>query len=580
MIYNEKRLGQSLIEKRIITTAQLEEALKKQKDLELPLGDVLIKMKFVSENLMMDTLSQALQVDYINISENDYQILDKSLQRLLPLEICQKYKVLPVFHFADEETKELTLAMANPFDKAAIDEVENISECHVTPILSHMAAIEGGISKLYSIRQVKSTKIEVEKGNTVSLVNNILKRAVSVGASDIHIEPHANEVHIRMRVDGVLEVSAAYPSQMHQSVTSRIKIMASEKNSLMRIEERRLPQDGSFNAKVTGHEIDCRVSTLPAMFGEKIVMRIFDKDKATYIGRIKDLKMSPRMELKYRRCVRQPSGVNIVTGPTGSGKSTTLHAAMNEINTPGINIVTVEDPVETQASDYINQSSLMPQAGYTYSKALRAIMRQDPDVILIGEVRDLETAEIAIQAALTGHRVFTTLHTEDAAGSVARLVDIGVDSYLVSSTFVSALNQRLVRKVCINCAEEYVPTKIEMLDSGLDEDLADEILKDPSKYTMKMGRGCEHCRKTGYSGRQGVFELIPASREIRDIIVSKQTSDAISESARNSDNINMLFEEGIRLFLSGVTTMGEMQHLPRGEYKLKAIDDIMRDAEL
>ncbi|MBU0483804.1 MAG: GspE/PulE family protein [Proteobacteria bacterium] len=580
-MYDEKKLGQHLIGKGIITTSQLEEALKKQKELKIPLADTLIHLKFVSEIFIMETISRALGVDFMNISENNYQILDRSLAKLLPLATCQKYKVLPIFHFADEEIKEVTLAMLDPVSKETIQEIENITECHVTPVFSNLTAIEGGINRMYSITPVKVEKLQLQTGDAIGLIDNILKSAIEIGASDIHIEPHASQVYVRMRIDGVMEVSGAYTIKHHLAVTSRIKILASDsKSSLMRIDEKRLPQDGSFAKKISGHEVDFRVSTLPTLFGEKIVMRVLDKDTSTFIGRIRDLRMSPAMELKYRRCVRQPNGINIVTGPTGSGKSTTLHAVMNEINTPGINIISVEDPVEHQAGGYINQSSLMTEAGYTYAKALRAIMRQDPDVIMIGEVRDLETAEIAIQAALTGHRVFTTLHSDDASSSVTRLVDIGVEHFLVSSTFVSALNQRLLRKICNNCAEEYVPAKVEMQDIGLENKEIDEILKNKNEYNMRRGRGCEHCRNSGYSGRQGVFELIAATAEIREIIQKKGTAQALAACARRSDNVNMLFEEGIRLFLSGVTTLGELQHLPRGEYELKSISDIIKNAEV
>jgi type II secretory ATPase GspE/PulE/Tfp pilus assembly ATPase PilB-like protein len=575
------KFGDYLIEKRIITTSQLEEALKKQKELKIPLGDTLIKLKFVSEHLLLESLSKFSGVDYINIAENNYQIIDKSLSRVLPLEICQKYKVLPVFQIVDENVRELTLAMSDTLSEDIIKEAESITECHVTPVLSNLAAIEGGIIKLYSLKaDVVVERLTVEKSDTVTLVNKILQKAVVLGASDIHIEPHAKEVHVRMRIDGVMEAVSAYPSALHSSVVSRIKIISSEQNSLMKIEEKRIPQDGSFSRKIEGHMVDCRVSTLPAIFGEKIVMRIFDKDKSTHIGRIRDLKMSPRMELNYRRCVRQPSGINVVTGPTGSGKTTTLHAVINEINTVGVSIVTVEDPVEYQASDYVNQSSLMPQAGYTYGRALRAIMRQDPDVILIGEIRDRETAEIAVQAALTGHRVFTTLHTDDAAGSISRLIDIGVEHFLVSSTVVSALNQRLVRKICHNCKEEYVPTRVEMMDLGIDKEIADQILSEPQKYFLSMGRGCDQCRKTGYRERQGVYELITINPAIRELISKKQSSDAIARTARETAGVNMLFEEGLRLFLSGITTLGELQNLPRGDYKVKPINNILSDGEV
>ena len=577
----KKRLGDILIEKKIITTSQLEEALKKQKELALPLGDALVKLKFVSEHILLETLSKHLDIDYLNITENDYQILDKSLSRILPLELCQQHRVLPVYQIIDEDTRIITLAMADPLNEKAIEEVESITECRVTPVLSTASAIEGGIAKLYSIKtSVATEKYEVEKGDTVSLVNKILAKAVAFTASDIHIEPHAKEVHVRLRIDGVLEVASVYAQEHHAPVVSRVKIMASEQNSLMKIEERRVPQDGAFSRVVSGHRVDCRVSTLPTIYGEKVVMRLFDKDKAAYVGRIKDLNMAPNMELEFRQCVRRPSGINLVTGPTGSGKTTTLGAVINEINNAGINIVTVEDPVEYQAPDYINQSSLMPQAGFTYARALRAIMRQDPDVILIGEVRDIETAEIAVQAALTGHRVFTTLHTEDAAGSVSRLIDMGVDHFLISTTFVSAINQRLVRKVCGSCMEEYFPTKVEMMDIGLEKETVEEVLDDPNKYLMRRGKGCKICRQSGYRGRQGVFELISMSPVIRDLIYHKQTSEKIAAAARETEGANMLFEEGLRLFLTGVTTLGEMQNLPRGDYRMKTVADIFKDSQV
>ncbi|MDP2646420.1 MAG: GspE/PulE family protein [Desulfobacterales bacterium] len=577
-----KKLGEILIEKRIITTAQLEEAIKRQKELALRLGDTLLHLKFVNENLLLETLSEFLGIEFLNIAENDYQMIDKSLSRILPLDVCQKYKILPLFLITDENTKDLSLAMADPLLEEAIREVEAITECRVTPILAATQAILGGLGKLYTIKtDFKVERYVLEKEDTVSLVNKLLEKGVSYGASDIHIEPHRNEVHVRMRIDGVLEVASTYPSAHHNAAVSRIKVMASQHSSLMKIDEKRLPQDGAFSTKVIGHSVDCRVSTIPTIFGEKVVLRLFDKDKEVYIGRIKDLKMSPRMEVQFRRCVRKPSGINIVTGPTGSGKTTTLNAVINEINSAELNIITIEDPVEHQAPDYVNQSSLMPQAGYTYTRALRAMMRQDPDIILIGEVRDLETAEIAVQAALTGHRVFTTLHTENAAGSIMRLIDIGVEHFLVSATISSAVNQRLVRKICSRCSEEYIPTRIEIVDIGIDGEVADEILKDPHQFNLRRGRGCEHCRKTGYRGRQPVFELITVTPEIRDLIYHKQGSaDTIALTARDKYGINMIFEEGLRLFLMGVTTLGELQHLPKIDYKLKSARQILLDAAM
>lgn len=576
-----KRIGELLIERKIIATSQLEHALQKSRELSIPVGEALIRLKYVSESLLLEAISGHLGVEYVNIAENNFQVVDKSLSRVLPLEFCKRHKVIPLFQIVDDPIRELTLAMADPLSDDTISEAEAITECRINPVLASQISIEEGICKLYQIKlDVKAEPLTVEKGDSVDIVNRILRRAVSLGASDVHIEPHEKDVCVRMRIDGVLELATSYRAEHHNSIVSRIKVKASEKNALMRIDERRLPQDGSFSTTIDGHAIDCRVSTLPMLFGEKIVMRIFDKDKATFIGRIRDLKMPPRMELIYRRCVRRPSGINIVTGPTGSGKTTTLNAIINEINNVGLNIMTVEDPVEYVTGGHVNQSSLMPQAGYTYARALRALMRQDPDVILIGEVRDLDTAQIAVQASLTGHRVFTTLHTEDAAGSIARLVDMGVEHFLLSTTLVSAVNQRLIRKICGNCMEEYVPTRVEMLDTGLDKEIIDEIQKNAGKFNMRRGRGCSMCRQSGYSGRRAVYELISMCAAIRQLILQKQNAEAMVRVAREKESINMLFEEGLRLFLSGATTLGELQHLPRGDYKMKSLADIFKDAQV
>jgi len=577
----KKKFGELLIEKKVITTSQLEEALKKQKELGLPIGETLIKLKFVSENFLLDTLAKHLGLEFLNIAEDDYKILDKSLIKVIPMEICRKLRVLPLFQIIDDDTKELTLAMADPLAGHVVKEAEELTGCAVSPILTTSSAIEGGINKLFNVKvSVEKTKTLEEDSDTVRLVNKILLDAVNLRASDIHVEPHAKELHIRMRIDGVLQLVMSLPSTQHPAIVSRLKIMGSEQKSVMKIEEKRLPQDGSLSRAIGGHAVDCRISTLPSIYGEKVVLRLFDKDRATHVGRIAGLKMSPKMELEFRRCVRQPNGIIIVTGPTGSGKTTTLHAVINEINDVGINIVTVEDPVEYNASDYVNQSSLIPAAGYTFGRALRAIMRQDPDVILIGEIRDRETAEIAVQAALTGHRVYTTLHTEDAAGAVMRMIDIGVEHFLVSSTLVSALNQRLVRKICPYCAEEYVPTRVEMADIDLDKHVIDEILSKPDKYKLRRGVGCSTCRQSGYRERQGVFEMLTVTPEVRNMILQKQNSDVIAEKTRESQSMNMIFEEGLRLVLSGVTTLGELQRIPRGDYKMKSVEKIFQDAQV
>jgi type II secretory ATPase GspE/PulE/Tfp pilus assembly ATPase PilB-like protein len=277
--------------------------------------------------------------------------------------------------------------------------------------------------------------------------------------------------------------------------------------------------------------------------------------------------------------MNQVSGIILVTGPTGSGKSTTLYAGIREINKVDINIVTVEDPVEVHVGKYVNQSSLMPQAGYTYPKALRSILRQDPDVILIGEIRDLDSAEIAVQAALTGHLVLSTLHTEDAASAIVRLVDLGIEEYLVSSTVTASLNQRLLRKVCNICAEPYTPNEDDLNQPTIDKALGADIMGNLSKYTFMKGRGCPACRQTGYHGRQGVYEMLVVTPVIKEMILTKQSADAIVNKARELYRINMLFEEGVRAVLSGITTFEELRKIPRGDYEMKSVAQIFTDAD-
>jgi len=578
-----KKIGEILVDQNIISSAQLDKALKKQKKFSLPLAEALIEMELVSETRLLEILSKQLNIEFLNIDENNFQIVDRSLSGLFPAALCRRRMILPVFLLEDNGQKQLTLAMSDPLNTDAIKEAEKLSGSKVTPILTTSFAIKGGIEKLFAkepnFEPIKGG-IQVDHENkTVKIVNNILVRAVRLGASDIHIEPHAREVHLRMRVDGILNLEDSISYSNIASILSRLKIMGSETRSLMRIDEKRVPQDGSFSRVIDGHAVDFRVATFPTIYGEKIVLRVLDKDRSTSIRHIKELKMPPALERQYIHCVQQASGIIIATGPTGSGKSTTLYASINDINSVNINIVTIEDPVEYHADEYVNQSSLMPEAGFTYTNALPAILRQDPDVILIGEIRDLDTAEIAIHAALTGHLVFTTLHTDDAAGAIVRLVDLGIEQFLVSSTVVSAINQRLLRKICPFCEEEFVPIMAEMIAIGIDESVASEIVENNQKMNIKKGRGCDACRQTGYLGRQGAYELLIVTPVIKKLILSKVTSDVIAEQAREKENINMLFEDGLRLVLTGVTTFDELRRIPRGDYKMKSIENIFKTAE-
>ncbi|MBW1799196.1 MAG: Flp pilus assembly complex ATPase component TadA [Deltaproteobacteria bacterium] len=576
----KKRLGELLVEQRIITSEQLKEALEAQKDFEkpVPIGETLIDMGLVTENDLLKALGSHLRVEYINLAESDYQAIDRSLASIISEETCRHLRVVPVFLMDDGFTKQLTIAMSDPLNDEAIMEMERETGTNVMPVLTTSSAVSGGIDKLFEIKQ---EAFPGEFGlplvdETIKQVNSLLAKAVQMGASDIHIEPHRKEVHVRLRIDGVLRVVDNFPLPDLSRYVVRIKNMGSEKQALMRIDEKRVPQDGSFARVVGGHTVDFRVSSFPTIYGEKIAIRVLDKDRLESIQRIHDLKMPPAVETKFLKCVKQASGIIIATGPTGSGKSSTLHTAINEINNVGINIVTIEDPVEYHAADYVNQSSLKRQAGFTYTVALRSIMRQDPDAILIGEIRDLETAEIAIQAALTGHLVFTTLHTDDAPGAVVRLVDLGIEQFLVSSTVVSAVNQRLLRKICPYCREEYTPDIEDLIYIGIDKNVAEEIMDNRNKYTINRGKGCKRCYQSGYLGRQGAFEILIVTPPIKKLILERETSDIIAEKARSKEDLNMIFEDGLRLVLKGITTFQELQKIPRGDYALKSIEEIFR----
>jgi len=473
-VASKLKIGKILVQQRLITPAQLTAALKKQKELSLPLCETLVQMNFMSENAILEILSNQLNTEFLNISENDFEIVDMSLAGILPVDMCKRLMVLPVFMLEDAGLKKLTLAMSNPLNADAIQEVESLSRTKVTPLLTTSTAIAGGIQRLFADRTgIPAITAELESNaneEAVRFVNKMLTQAVQMGSSDIHIEPHAKEVHVRYRIDGVLNLVSALPANKIYPIVSRIKVMGSGSQSLMRIDKKMVPQDGSFARVIDGHAVDFRVSTFPTIHGEKVVLRVLDKDSLNAIRRIADLQMPPAIETQFRHCIQQSSGIIIATGPTGSGKSTTLYTAINSINDVNINVVTVEDPVEYHAADYVNQSSLKPEAGYTYPLALKSIMRQDPDVILIGEIRDFETAEIAIQAALTGHLVFTTLHTDDSAGAIVRLIDLGIEQFLVSSTVVSAVNQRLLRKICPHCKKE-----IDLFGSGGGEKMAEKM---------------------------------------------------------------------------------------------------------
>ncbi|MDX1595131.1 MAG: GspE/PulE family protein [Gammaproteobacteria bacterium] len=575
------RLGDLLIDHELITPAQLEDALKAQREDEeehRPIGEILITSGILSENDLLRALSRHLNVEYINIAEQDYEVIDPALSTLLPARTCRRLMVVPLFMLSDQNGRHLTLAMADPLDADAIDEVEREADAQVQPVLTTYSAIMSGIETLEAHEAREAEDEETAPDDTVDTVNRLLAQAIQMRSSDLHVEPRALETHIRMRVDGELRLVETLPQHRHARMVSRIKVMGGEKSSLMRSEQRLLPQDGSFARVVGGHRVDFRVSTFPTINGEKAVVRILDRDQLRSIRTIEDIEMPPRVAQLFSRCVDQVSGIIIATGPTGSGKTTTLYAALNHINSVGKNIITVEDPVEYQAPDYINQSTLQTESGFTYPVAMRHILRQDPDALLIGEIRDLETAEVAIQAALTGHLVLTTLHTDDAASAVIRLVDLGIEQFLVSSTIVSAINQRLLRRVCPHCAGPVEPDAATLEELEIDAQVAKEILERHEDFLLRRGRGCSKCLDSGYLGRLGVFELLVVSPTLKKHIIRRETSDVIAESARAKGDVNMIFEDGLRRVLCGQTTFEELRKIPRGDYTLKGIDAIFASA--
>jgi len=572
-----ERFGELLVEQGLINKDDLRQALGRQDETLAPIGEILLEMQLVPENELLRALSQHLGINFLNIAENDAEVVDNTLASLLTRDLCQRLMVVPLFLYAEDSRRYLTLAMADPTNREAIREVEHVTEATVNPVLTMRAAIDTGIEKMYAFNPALDTETEISESGAfgvVLLLNRLLARAVEMLASDIHIEPRPDEVVVRYRVDGALRKVENLPYSLLEQLVHRVKVLASEKNTLMRTDNRRIPQDGSFARVVGGRAVDFRVSSFPTINGEKVVLRILDRDTVGAINRIADVGMPPALEQQFRRCIRQTGGIIIATGPTGSGKTTTLYAAINDINHTDRNIVTVEDPVEYQAPPYVCQSSINREWGFTYPIAIRSVLRQDPDVILIGEIRDLESAEMAVEAALTGHLILTTLHTEDAAGAIVRLLDIGIEQFMISSTVVSAVSQRLLRHVCPDCSTPCEVDRETLLDLRIDAPVADEILDNRDRLNIRAGAGCPRCYQTGYSGRLGVFEMLSVTPVIKQLILKKKTSDLIADAARSDGRINMIFEDAVRRVLRGDTTFEELRRVHRGDYKLKGIEEI------
>ncbi len=559
------------VESGLVSEEQLSQALDKQRQLKTqePVGDLLVSMGLITERDRVRCLGEQWGVPYMDLT--DIQISEDVVSAVTQ-ELARRFKIIPI----ERTPKKLTLAMKNPLDIFAIDEIRLITGKEVSAVIATEEDIITAISANYRtevnvteavtnvMRDLDEATVLLTDGKAdedgggitieqmkelsgeapvVRLSNMIISRGITDKASDIHIEPAKDCLRIRYRVDGILQEGMTLPKKAQASITSRIKIMAD-----MDISEKRAPQDGRISATVEGRPYDFRVSTLPAVFGEKIVMRVLDKANIS-VG-LNKLGLLPYTYEMFESMIQRTYGIILVTGPTGSGKSTTLYSVLSKLNSGEKNILTIEDPVEYELSG-ITQSMVNNRAGMTFAAGLRSMLRQDPNIIMVGEMRDQETAMIAIEAALTGHLVLSTLHTNDAPGSVARLLDMGVESFLIASSIAGVLAQRLLRTICVKCKEPYSPPKDAIKRLGMNLDVLDK-----SEVTFFRGRGCDACKGTGYKGRVGVYELMPVNEKVRELILARASSYAIREAAIEA-GMRTLKDDAMEKILLGMTTLEE-----------------------
>jgi type IV pilus assembly protein PilB len=549
-------LGALLIDEGLLTEAQLDAALAEQARSGKPLGRLLIESGTISEAELVRTLARQVGLEFIDL--NDHTI-DGSVTALVNESLARRYQAIPI---AWDDGK-LVVAMADPSNVFAVDDIRSLARAEVRTVVATASQILETIDRFYrvdgevdAVMQAATDEAseDVDLGNVsevvedapiVKFVNLLVNQAVQDRASDIHVEPTETDLRIRFRIDGVLHEVMHSPRSIQAGVISRLKVMAD-----INIAERRIPQDGRIGMRVGGRAIDLRVATLPTVYGEKVVMRILDKGQA--ILHLDELGFLPETEARFETCYRKPYGTILVTGPTGSGKSTTLYATLNTLNEPHRNIITVEDPVEYRLAG-INQVQINPKAGLTFASALRSILRADPDIVLVGEIRDRETAVIGIEAALTGHLVLSTLHTNDAASTPMRLVEMGVEPFLVTSALDCVVAQRLARRLCDKCKEPYQPSEAELVEAGW----PGEDLEKGEWPTLQRAIGCSSCGRTGYRGRFAIHEVMPMSEEIERMIIERRSNEDIQKVAEMQGMIT-LRGDGLRKAAQGKTSLEEI----------------------
>ena len=540
-----KSIGEILRDAGIITPLQLELALREQERTGEKPGQVLLRLGFVNETELLKALGVQWKIPYVDLSS---LVVDPKALQLIPEKMARKYKLIPIARQNDT----IVLAMSNPNDIVAIDAVRRKTGLHVETRLSDEESILKAIEALYGITEsIEDTiekslrealldeKLEESKKPIVNLVDMLILKGIFEGATDIHFEPDERVLRIRYRIDGILHPYFTLPKKLSSAIVSRLKVLSG-----LDIAEQRIPQDGAFSFPYGLKEIDIRVSTYPSLYGESVVLRILEKTNLL-LG-LEQLGLSQENLQKFLRVIKKPYGMIIVTGPTGSGKTTTLYACLQEINALEKNIMTVEDPIEYKLP-FIRQSQVNERAGFTFANALRHILRHDPDVILVGEMRDKETIEMAFRASMTGHLVFTTLHANSSLAAIPRLLEMGVAPYILSTTLLAIITQRLVRKICPNCTVSYEITDEEREKWNLPEDVTHLV----------RGKGCEQCHMTGYRGRTGIFELLIVTPEVSELILNGASPFEI-ERASNLENLR---DDGIKKALEGITTLEEIERV-------------------